>query len=355
MLLPAPSSFSKFFNCHTLLAVLAILICYEVWSFRDTALAVVPQAFRPTHQHEHENTHETLPTPQDHAHEVLSTPQEHIHEIPAQIPPEPSKPPGIPKTLWYKLGPSGLSDDTRTWTSTCIDANPGYHAEFMTDESSDTWVRATFASRPDIVDIYTRLTVPIFKADILRYLLLYAHGGIWSDLDVSCEGVPIDEWVPSKYQDDANLVVGWEFDVGWEGQYVRQFTSWIIMARPHSPHMMQVVDDILATLREKTAANGFSVEEANRKNVGDVVDFSGPRRLTRSIYASLGKQMNKSVGANDFKEIYEPRLLGDVLVMPGRSFAASANRYEEGDEARLPPQLVEHHYAGTWKNEQGGE
>jgi alpha 1,6-mannosyltransferase len=272
-----------------------------------------------------------------------------------QKPAEQTKPPGIPKTLWYKLGPSGLSDDTRAWTSTCIDANPGYHAEFMTDESSDSWVRASFTSRPDIIDIYTRLSVPIFKADILRYLLLYVHGGIWSDLDVSCEGVPIDDWVPTEFQDDASLVVGWEFDVGWEGKYVRQFTSWIIMARPGSSHMMQVVDDVLASLREKTEADGFSVEEATRENVGDVVDFSGPRRLTRSIYTSLGKMMNRTVGVDDFKEIYEPRLLGDVLVMPGRSFAASANRYEEGDEARLPLQLVEHHYAGTWKNESGGE
>jgi alpha 1,6-mannosyltransferase len=165
----------------------------------------------------------------------------------------------------------------------------------------------------------------------------------------------MDEWVPAEYKDDAGLVVGWEFDIGWEGEYIRQFTSWTIMAKPKSPHMMQVINDILESLLEKQTKGGFTIESATLENVGDVVEFSGPRRLTRSIYKSLGKQLNRTVGVDDMKEIYQPKLIGDVLVMPGRLFASSANRYEPNDEPRLPPQLVTHHYAGTWKNNQGGE
>jgi len=54
-------------------------------------------------------------------------------------------------------------------------------------------------------------------------------------------------------------------------------------------------------------------------------------------------------------ELVQPKLIEDVLVMPGRSFAASANKYKPEEEERLPPQLVTHHYAGTWKNKDGGE
>jgi alpha 1,6-mannosyltransferase len=279
----------------------------------------------------------------------------HVQEEAAVAPAPAAGRSEIPKIIWYKLGPHGLSEDTRRWTDSCIHSNPEYDAHFMTDGSSDDYVRKHFASRPDIVENYLALPVPIFKADFLRYLLLWNEGGIWSDLDVSCENIPIDEWIPAEYKDDASLVVGWEFDQGWPGSYVRQFASWTIMAKPRSPHMMQVIDDILQELQKKTAERNISAANATLEVMGDVVDFTGPRRLTRSIYTSLGNMLNRSIGAGDMQELLQPKLIGDILVMPGRSFATSANRYKPEEEAILPPQLVTHHYAGTWKNSMGGE
>ncbi|CAO2658467.1 Nn.00g061900.m01.CDS01 [Neocucurbitaria sp. VM-36] len=268
---------------------------------------------------------------------------------------QPSKSSHIPRAIWYKLGPHGLTDDTRRWTDSCIKSNPDYQVEFMTDESGDEYVRTAFAYRPDIVNSYLALSVPIFKADILRYLLLYDQGGIWSDLDISCEGIPIDDWVPAEYRDDAGLVVGWEFDQGWSKPFFRQFTSWTIMAKPRSPHMMQVIEDIMQTLHEKAHETKVPIENTTLAVIGDVVDFSGPRRLTRSVYKSLSTMLNRTIGSADMQEILQPKLVGDVLVMPGRSFAASANRYKPEEEKELPPKLVTHHYAGAWKNNYGGE
>jgi hypothetical protein len=119
--------------------------------------------------------------------------------------------------------------------------------------------------------------------------------------------------------------------------------------------MMQVIEDILQTLQEKTAEFDVSVNNITMDMMGDTVDFTGPRRLTRSVYTSLGNVLNRTVDAYDMKELVRPRLVGDVLVMPGRSFAASANTYQPEEEKLLPPQLVTHHYAGTWKNDDGGE
>ncbi len=156
----------------------------------------------------------------------------------------------IPKKIWYKLGPRGLSDAARGWTDSCIQANPSYRAEFMTDESADAWVQETFAGRPDIVEAYLGLSVPILKADILRYLLLFAEGGIWSDLDVSCNGVPIDEWVPPEYKDGAGVVWAGSSTWGWGDNVLRQLASWTIMARPGSPHIWAVVE--IASRRSAT-------------------------------------------------------------------------------------------------------
>jgi alpha 1,6-mannosyltransferase len=165
----------------------------------------------------------------------------------------------------------------------------------------------------------------------------------------------MDACIPAQYKETADLVVSWEFDYGWPGSYVRQSTRCTMMARKDPLHLMQVIDDILDTLHAKLEENNVSVENATLKIMGDVVDFTGPRRLTYGVYKSLGKQLNRTIEEGDLAEILQPKMLGDVLVMPGRSFAASSNTYTPEEEAQLPPQLVEHHYAGTWKNDDGGE
>lgn len=271
---------------------------------------------------------------------------------------------GIPKKIWYKLGAKGLSSDARGWTNTCITQNPEYHAEFLTDRSADDFVSERYADRPDIVETYLALTVPILKADLLRYLLLYAEGGVWFDLDVSCEGIPIEEWVPEESREEAGLVVGWEFDAGYHFHFQRQFTTWAVMARKGVPHLMAVVDDVLQSMADVARANNASVSQLTKGMVGDIVDLTGPKRFAASVAGSLESSLglnSQTDGADGWEgwdayyELLEPKLAGDVLILPGYSLAASFNTYEEQDQDRVGPSLVTHHYAGTWKNDYGGE
>lgn len=277
-----------------------------------------------------------------------------LHQ-PVKFPP-PKAP--IPKKIWYKLGPRGLSDQARNWTDSCAPKNPGYQAEFLTDETSESWVRTVYASRPDIVEGYLALSAPIFKADLLRYLLLFAEGGIWSDLDVSCEEIPIDDWIPPEYKANASLVVGWEFDVGRGKAIIHQLNSWMILARPGLPYMMTAIEDILRSLHDVASRNNVAISNVTLGMVGDVVDFTGPRRLTRSVFKALQQTLNATDA--EFRPveestwfITEPKLVADVLVLPGFAFASSMNTYEKTDV--VGPPLVTHHYAGSWKNDHGGE
>jgi alpha 1,6-mannosyltransferase len=259
----------------------------------------------------------------------------------------------IPEKIWYKLGPRGLSDECRAWTDTCITKNPSYQVEFLTDESGDAYVRDNFASRPDIIKTYLALSIPILKADMLRYLLLYHQGGIWNDLDISCGDVPMGDWVSPEYKNDSSVVVGLEFDVGWGTAFTRQFASWTVMAKPGSQHLIKVIDDILASIDQKAKENNVSVSELGFDMIGDVVDLTGPRRMTRSLLESVGTMLGETIDERNISLVLEPRLIGDVLVLPGYSFGAGSNRYEEGQV--IGPPLVTHHYAGTWKNQHGGE
>jgi alpha 1,6-mannosyltransferase len=259
----------------------------------------------------------------------------------------------FPEKIWYKLGPRGVTEQARKWIDSCLDINPTHKSKFMTDLSGDAYVKEHFAHRPDIVDTFLALPFPILKADFLRYLLLFNEGGIYFDLDVSCEGPPIHDWVPEQYKKDAGLVVGWEFDVGWWDGFMRQFATWTIMAKPRSPHISVMLDDILEGLQEKTKEYNVTIAELTWTMVGDVVDLTGPRRMTRSIYKSLKATLGDGFDQEDIAALYEPKLIGDVLVLPGYSFALSSNHYNPEDTQG--PALVTHHFDGSWKNDHGGE
>ena len=260
---------------------------------------------------------------------------------------------GIPEKIWYKLGPRGVTPEAREWIDSCLDKNPTYSVEYMTDDSAETYVKEKFGHRPDIIEVFLALPLPILKADLLRYLLLLNEGGIYNDLDVSCEDTPIRDWIPSRYRHNTSVVVGWEFDVGWFDGFVRQLETWTIMARPGSPHMAMVVDDILEDLHAKTREHNVAIAGLTWAMLGDVVDVTGPRRMTRSIMKSLKSTLGDEFDEGSLVALPEPKLVSDVLFMPGYSFALSSNHYKPEDTQG--PTLVTHHFKGSWKNAQGGE
>jgi len=59
------------------------------------------------------------------------------------------------------------------------------------------------------------------------------------------------------------------------------------------------------------------------------------------------------VGDEDIAHVLQPRLIGGGLVLPDYAFADQMNRqYGHKIAGNI---LVKHHYAGTWKNKNGGE
>jgi alpha 1,6-mannosyltransferase len=124
-----------------------------------------------------------------------------------------------------------------------------------------------------------------------------------------------------------------------------------MMAKPGSPHMSMVIDDILDALREKTRQHNVTIAGLKFDMIGGVVDLTGPRRFTKSVLKNLDLMLNGTAADRNISYLLESKLIGDVLILPGYSFASSSNTYGEVQG----PALVTHHYAGTWKNEFGGE
>lgn len=231
---------------------------------------------------------------------------------------------------------------------------------FLTDASAEIWVQETFGhDRPDVAEVYWNISVPILKADLLRYMLLFAEGGLWFDLDVSCEPqFTIGNWNPDAFKSNTSLLVGWEFDVGWGEGVFHQLATWTIQAtKPRLPYLETAIEDIVSEFRDISAEKNTPISSLDLSMVPDVVDFTGPRRLTRSVYKVLEANRTK----DEFREQVEskvffnkePQLVDDVLFLPGYSLAASMNTYDAG--VVVGPPLVIHHYAGSWKNTHGGE
>jgi alpha 1,6-mannosyltransferase len=257
----------------------------------------------------------------------------------------------IPEKIWYKVGPKGINNETREWMNTCLEKNPTFQHQILTDSSADTYVIERFAHRPDIVETYSALPIPILKADILRYLLLFAEGGIWSDLDVSCGDTPIRDWIPGEYKNNASLVVGWEFQTVDEA-HMREFATWMIMSKPGSRHLSMVINDTLQALHEKAQEHKVPISGLKMEMVGDIVWLTGPMAMSKSIIKSLGiEQGNINMGKTPY--VLEPQLFDDVLILPGFSFSASLQDYKKDEHPG--PALVTHHFAGSWKNSNGGE
>lgn len=220
----------------------------------------------------------------------------------------------------------------------------------MTDDSGDEWVARVFADHATVMQTYLNFSIPILKADLLRYLLIYAEGGVYFDLDITCHS-PFQDWIPDQYRSNTSLVVGWEFDVGWGENIVREFVQWTFLAKPRSPHLWTVVMDIVDFFEAKRLEVGVnSVAELTKEVIGDVVDATGPRMFTKSILKSLGQNLGLEgpVDVNTIKNLQGPKLVGDVLILPGFAFAASSNHWPS-DWALAPP-LITHHGLGTWKH-----
>ncbi|PWY83772.1 hypothetical protein BO94DRAFT_114621 [Aspergillus sclerotioniger CBS 115572] len=288
----------------------------------------------------------TTPTPSPSSSSAPTIPTTTPPSDPLPTPTETKKP--IPLKLWQKTGPKGLTPLSESYIATWRTLNPSLRHEILSDASSSVYVDTAYKETwPSIASLYHAIQVPIVKADLLRLLILYADGGIWSDLDVGCE-IPLSSWsalTPSEQDTEGlDMIVGLEFD-GW------QFASWTVLSRAGSVHMKAAIEYVAGQVEGIAERNNVTVEGVTMEMIPDVVDASGPQALTLAVLGSLSRGLGERVGRMNITGVREPRLLGDVLVLPQAAFAARQGGYPS-DQG---PYLVSHHYAGSWKNEVGGE
>ncbi|PSN72313.1 alpha-1,6-mannosyltransferase Och1 [Corynespora cassiicola Philippines] len=266
----------------------------------------------------------------------------------------------IPRKIWqtWKTGPLAFeqrdSDAAKTWPA----KNPSYRYEVLTDDNANQYVEWHYGvhgfNRPDIVDLYHQLNITIIKADLLRYLVMYAEGGVYADIDVECLR-PIDRFIPERYDEhQVDMIIGVEIDEPAFashpvlGSKCKSFCQWTFAAKPRLPVMMRLIENIQEWLHELSRQKGVAIPQLEL-DFNEVISGTGPSAFTDAVLEQMTAQNHgKPVTWDLFHNLAESRLVNGILVLNVEAFAAGQGHSDSGNHDSRGA-LVKHHYhASGW-------
>ena len=261
----------------------------------------------------------------------------------------------FPAYIWqtWKTTPNKGKFDFREQEASWTELHPGFVHEVITDDVAVALLRLLYAGVPQVLEAYRALPLPVLKADFFRYLILFARGGIYTDIDTYAIRSAI-EWVPPTVpRDSIGLVIGIEADPDredWAQWYSRriQFCQWTIQAKPGHPALRETI----ARVTEETLKRKASGELESTPDWG-VVEFTGPALWTDAVfdYFNDEKFFNMGLGNGgvvdwrNFTGMETPRKVGDVVVLPITGFSPGV-RQMGAKEYDDPQAMVKHDFEG---------
>lgn len=282
---------------------------------------------------------------------------------------EPKKP--FPKNIWqtWKVGIDDVDfpKDYKVFAQSWILTNPEYKHYVLPDESCHELINQLYQGVPDVVIAYNSMPKSILKADFFRYLILFARGGVYSDIDT--KGLrPISSWISlnETYNDkpnNAGIVVGIEADPDrpdWADWYARriQFCQWTIQLKKGHPLLRDLIANITdITLTRKT--KGQLTKVLGKDEGGDIMNWTGPGIWTDSVFKYLNNimQPQENFKSKKYDEIIDwklftgatqPIVVDDVMVLPITSFSPDVGQM--GAQSSLDPMAyAKHMFLGSWK------
>jgi mannosyltransferase OCH1-like enzyme len=191
----------------------------------------------------------------------------------------------IPKLIWhtYKEFPP---ENSKTLVDSWVKLNPDYTWMFMDDSRCNRFIQDNFSK--DFVKMYNALPIPVMKADVWRVAVVYAYGGVYSDMDCRCLK-PISTWLnPSD-----ELIVGVEVANG-------SLLNYIFAAKPRHPALLSVLN----TFVELYNSTSFM-----SKNTQTPVQNFGQHGFSNGVLKYYGVDSHEDMlmggNSNFYNEIYK--------------------------------------------------
>ena len=262
------------------------------------------------------------------------------------------------KIIWQtsKLPAEKLSEEEKERSETWSNLNPEYRHELMTDRRMDTYVRQKYKGT-EMESTYLEIKDYILRSDLIRYLILFADGGVYNDLDVGCVQ-PIDSWVPEEFADEAAVILGVEVDnrLGPDGRTLEggtdlfEFVNWTMMAKPGQPFIQFLVRRVLDNLHQIAKSQSTSLDKIEY-TVRQVLELTGPTALTAAFFDYATNITKSPITYRNFTKITEPKLVGEVVILPIHAFGAAHQVEWAGLDQDESKALVHHYFKGKWKQD----
>lgn len=261
----------------------------------------------------------------------------------------------IPSRIWQIFFGYTPLDDFAPALQTWISKNQDYSYTLMSNQGAEDFARKHYAERPEILEPFLQLKFHVLRSDLLRYMILESEGGIYSDLDtVAIKSVR--DWIPQEMRSKIHAVVGVEYDQldgePYYGMNERlQFCQWTMAASRGHPIMKKIVKKVVAALKEAAERNQTSV--ADFQPIDDeVVQVSGPVIWTQAVMEAMSEATGTEMSYLNITGMTEPRLFGDVLVLPIDGFGAGQPHSNSTRDDNQGPGdfFVRHQWKGSWKH-----
>ncbi len=173
--------------------------------------------------------------------------------------------------------------------------NPHWAHQFYDDKRAMEFITEYYGQY--VLTMYLRINPDygVARADLLRYLVLYAHGGVYIDVK-STFAQPIDEVVRG---DEGYILSRWRNQIGepHEGWGLHadlahleggEFQQWHVIASPGHPFLRAVIERVV---------NGVASYSARRTGTGwiGVLRLTGPIAYTQAIMPILNSHPHRIV------------------------------------------------------------
>jgi mannosyltransferase OCH1-like enzyme len=172
----------------------------------------------------------------------------------------------------------------------------GFKYHFYNDEECDSFMKKNFN---DIYDAYQKLPIPVMKADLWRYCIIYHYGGIYADADTYCNIKNLNDIFIKK----SNLIGTVEDNLKW-------ICNWVFSAPPKSPILKEVINLSVQKIRD---CKNFKVEHITH-------DLTGPDMFSDGIENYLileGKPIYKH---GQYRKAYSGLNNSDMIIYEPTDF-----------------------------------
>jgi len=267
--------------------------------------------------------------------------------------------PLIPKKIWQNMFSHLIDPQELKETPTWLAKNPDYAYKLVGLPGADEILAKYYNDDSDIKTTFNRLRNTGIKSDLLRYMILYNEGGVYTDIDTVALK-PIDKWVPEKYRDQVRVLIGLEFDQGDGGGWVDifhevQFCQWTIAAAPGHPLLKNMLDHGLKRLHEVLKDTNQTMETFKPKSV-DVLTSTGPAAWTDVVFRELQKIEPELTSLRNLSGMTGPRLFNDIMILPIDAFGMGQPHSKSTNDGTIPKAaLSKHLFRGSWRNSQSPE